>query len=93
MKLSESQIRKVEAQSGATVISHDHPSLAELESEFGEHTFFIDDDGLHMWGRPTGSESESGVLMGCRLAIWSDDKKTALVPHEPMPTQIIREEN
>lgn len=93
MKLSESQIRHVEGQTGATVIPQDHPSLSKLESSFGEHTFFIDDSGLHVWERPSDEETESSKLVGIRLATWKDDKRTALVQHEPAPTQVVQEPN
>lgn len=93
MKLSEPQIQKVEVQTGATVIPPDHPSVAELESHFGQHTFFIDDEGLHVWEPQSKGESESDGFVGMRVATWSDENKTALVPHEPMATQVLQESN
>lgn len=91
MKLSEQQIQRVVGQTGAKVIPEDHLSVAKLESKFGEHTFFINDDGLHVWERPSDAEFESSKLVGLRVATWSDERKTALVPHEPMPTQVLQE--
>lgn len=93
MKLSEQQIQLVKGQTGATVIAPDHPSLVELESNFGEHTFFLDQDGLHVWERPSDAERESTKLVGLRLATWSDEKRNSLIPHEPAPMQVIQETN
>lgn len=93
MKLSEQEIQQVERQTDSKVISQDHPSVPELESHFGEHTFFVDDDGLHVWERPSDDGAESGKLVGVRLATWSDDKKNTLVRHEPAPTQVIHKAN
>jgi hypothetical protein len=93
MRLNEHQIQQVEGQTGARVVPQEHPSLAELESHFGEHTFFLDDEGLHVWRRPSDSESESSKLVGIRLATWSDEKRAALVPHEPAAVKVLPEIN
>ena len=91
MRLSEPQILRVVGESGATAIPADHPAASELESNFGEHTFFVDNDGLHVWDCPSDTESESSKLVGMRVASWSKENKNALVPHEPIPTQVIQE--
>ena len=93
MKLTELQIQRVESQTGAKAIAQDHPSHGELESNFGQHTFFIDEDGLHVWDRPSDDEAESSKLVGIRLATWTDEKKTALAPHEPAPIKVLQEIN
>ncbi len=91
MKLSEPQIKQVVGQTGATVIAQDHPAISELESNFGEHTFFLDDEGLHVWERPSGAEQESKKLVRMRVAAWGDEAKSSLVPHEPLPTQVLQD--
>ena len=93
MKLSEQQIQQVEGQTDAKAISEDHTAVAELESHFGEHTFFLDDDGLHVWECPSDSDAETSKLVGVRLATWSDEKRDTLVRHAPAPTKVIRQPN
>ena len=48
MKLSDSQVDQVLDQLPAEVIPDDHPTVAQLESVFGPHTFFIGSEGLHV---------------------------------------------
>ena len=93
MVLNGPQIQRVEDETGAMAIPQDNPSLAELKSAFGAHTFFIDDDGLHVWERLTDGETESAKLVGIRLASWSDRTRATLIPHEPAPTQVLEEIN
>ena len=93
MKLSEPQITRVVGQTGAAVIPQDHPAASELESKFGEHTFFVDDEGLYVWDCPSDADSESKKLVGMRIASWSSEKQNALVPHEPIPTEVLQETN
>ena len=48
MKLKESQVDQVLDQLPAEVIPDDHPTVAQLETVFGPHTFFIGSEGLHV---------------------------------------------
>ena len=91
MKLSKPQISQVVGESGATVIPEDHPAASDLETSFGDHTFFVDTDGLHVWDCPSDTGSESSKLVGMRIASWSSEDKDSLVPHEPVPTQVIED--
>ena len=48
MKLKESQVEQVLDQLPAEVIPENHPTVPQLESVFGPHTFFIGTEGLHV---------------------------------------------
>jgi len=67
----------------------DHPAVPQLDELFGQHTYFVDDSGLHIV-EPTG-ETDSGKQQGVvvKLASWSDAKRTSLAPHPPEPTDVI----
>lgn len=88
MRLSETQTRQVQEHTGASVIPDDNPTMPELRRSFGDHTFFVDDEGLHVWEAVDDDPSDGAKLVGVRIASWSGDDKQALVPHEPAPSHV-----
>lgn len=91
MRLSELQLQRVQEHTGASVVPDDNPSMPALKQNFGDHTFFLDGDGLHIWETVEVEPDESSKLVGVRIASWSNDEKTSLVPHEPAPSQVLEE--
>ena len=89
MRLSELQTQRVQEHTGASVVPDDNPSMPALKQNFGDHTFFLDAEGLHIWESLEDDPSEKGKLVGVRIASWSNDEKTSLVPHEPAPSQVL----
>lgn len=89
MRLSGPQTLRVQQATGASVVPEDNPSMPALKQNFGDHTFFLDADGLHIWESVSDEPSEDGKLVGVRIASWTDEEKTSLVPHEPAPSQVI----
>lgn len=95
MKLSTARIRRTLDQLEEHTAFHDtlmigeesplKPKLSEL---FGEHTFFLDSDGIHI---VEPAEPRSSVPAGkvVKLAAWKDASHTALTPHRPQPTDIV----
>jgi len=63
------------------VVEEDDPTLDWLVDAFGEHTFFIDADGLNVVEPPhPDGEGSSGVVV--KVASWTDDGG-GLQVHEP----------
>ena len=95
MKLSEPQTQRVQEETGASVVPEDNPSMPALKQNFGDHTFFLDAEGLHIWETVADELSEDAKLaedaklVGVRIAAWTNDEKTSLVPHEPAPSQVL----
>jgi hypothetical protein len=89
MKLNSALVERTLNQMDAQAIPENHPVVHQLNSLFGDHTFFLDTNGLNIV-EPTG-ESDSGSQTGqvVKLAAWSDDKRTSLAPHEPESTEVI----
>jgi len=48
MRLNGLQIERTAAQLVAKVIPEDHPLAAQLKSVFGDHTYFVDRNGLNI---------------------------------------------
>ena len=92
MKLTSTQIERTLSQFEAQAIPESHPVLSRLNELFGDHTFFIDSDGLSIVepidGAAPGSTQAARVV---NVANWSDDSLTNLAAHEPEPTDAIVE--
>lgn len=92
MKLSSSQVERTLHQLQAQALPDNHPSLAELNRVFGEHTFFLDGKGLHIV-EPAApmeeKESEAGQVV--KVASWQDANCTRLTPHKPEYSDVIVE--
>ena len=89
MKLTSAQVKQTVNQLGAQVLPDEHPAMPQLNSMFGEHTFFVDEMGLKVLepAASRGPERETGEVVS--LADWSDSDLTRLMAHEPEPTGVI----
>jgi hypothetical protein len=88
MKLNSILVERAVSQLGADPIPDQHPAMPQLNQVFGEHTFFVDNNGLHIV--EPGDPDESGELKGevMKVAHWSDGNHTTLAPQQPEPTGI-----
>ena len=88
MRLNSRQVRQTLDQFEAQAIPDNHPMATKLNELFGDHTFFLDANGLNV---VEPSENDSGARAGTvvNVADWSDARRTSLAPHEPQPTEIV----
>jgi hypothetical protein len=89
MKLTSELVKRTVSQFDAETIPETHPAIPQLNNMFGDHTFFLDSNGLHIV-EPV-EPSESGVRSGkvVKLASWSDANRTSLAPHRPEVTDVV----
>jgi hypothetical protein len=89
MKLNAAQVERTLSQFSAQAIPDNHPLVPELTNLFGDHTFFLDRNGLNIVepAEPTQAEGPSAKVVN--LASWSDENLTSLAPHAPEPTNIV----
>jgi hypothetical protein len=89
MKLNRAQVEQTLTQFEAQVIPEDHPAVPKLNELFGDHTFFVNRDGLNVVepNKDTNAGAPAGTVVN--LANWSDAHSTSLVAHEPEPTEIV----
>ena len=89
MKLTPTQVEQTLDQFPAQAIPEGHPVISELTRLFGEHTFFIDGQGLSIVesAQPDGDAKQKTAVV-INLADWADATRTQLAPHEPVPTDI-----
>src|ERR1700746_2986763 len=89
MKLNSAQVEQTLAQFEAVVISDDHPLVPKWNELFGDHTFFLDGNGLNVVepNESTRAGAPAGTVVN--VASWSDAQLTTLTPHEPEPTEVV----
>jgi hypothetical protein len=89
MRLTTPLIQRTLTQFEAQAIPDNHPSMPELSRTFGDHTFFIDGEGLHIV--EPAIEADDGHSSGqvVRVASWQDANRTSLVAHPPEPTDVV----
>ncbi len=80
MKLNAAQQSHVEEQLGIEALPDENPAMPKLKEVFGEHTFFVDADGLNVVEEHPAEENSGGVVI--KLASWAEDQ-TQLRVHEP----------
>ena len=85
MKLNSKSIQRVQEQLDGRVVP-DHPAFSPLYSTFGDHTFFLGVTGVTIV-ELIGS-TDRGIEKGqvIKVAEWTDENYTCLVPHPPQPT-------
>jgi hypothetical protein len=73
------------SQIDAQVLPDDHPAVTQLNTLFGDHTFFLDGEGLKVLEPAEVPETAAQAGEIVSLANWSDASLTSLRPHEPDP--------
>jgi hypothetical protein len=89
MKLTSELVNRTLSQLEAQAIPDDHPALQQLKGLFGDHTFFVDSNGLNIVepAEPTQEGVQTGKIVN--LATWTDADPPSLAPHEPEPTDVV----
>ena len=80
MRLSATQLTKVEEQLGIEALPEDHPASSDLKDAFGDHTFFLDAAGLNIVEPNPSPEGKSGHVL--KVASWTSDEQRELVVHQ-----------
>ncbi len=88
MRLTSAQVERALNQFDAQAIPADHPVMSQLSDLIGDHTFFLNTEGLNVVepDDPT-ADGETGKVVN--LADWTDDSLTRLAPHPPQVTEIV----
>ena len=89
MKLTSVQVERTLSQFQAEAIPDDHPVVPQLNNLFGEHTFFLDGNGLNVVEPNESIDAGAPAGTVVNLANWSDAQLTSLAPHEPEPTEVV----
>ena len=90
MQLTSAQVKRTLTQFPAEAIPDDHPAMPQLTRLFGDHTFFLDRNGLNIL-EPADPVQATDVQV-CKvvcLADWNDSDPPSLEPHEPTTTDVV----
>jgi len=89
MKMNTAQIRQTLHQYQAQALPAEHPLVPQLERLFGDHTYFLDGNGLNIVEpvEPEKTDGLHGVVV--TLASWADEKAQSLQPHKPEVTDTV----
>jgi hypothetical protein len=88
MKLSSDHVERTLSQYPARVIPDNHPVAPQLNEMFGEHTFFVDQDGLSILEPIDSPQPGTEACKVVKLAEWADGGNT-LAPHDPEETELV----
>jgi hypothetical protein len=89
MKLTSAQVERTLTQFQGEPIPDSHPVVRQLNSLFGEHTFFLDGNGLNIVEPTEGAAPASLWAQVVNLANWSQADPNRLEPHAPEPTDVV----
>jgi len=89
MKLTSAQVERTLSQIEAEPISDTDPMVQQLNEMFGEHTFFLDSNGLNIVESTPAPQPGVQTARVINVANWADAKLTSLMPHEPEPTDAV----
>ena len=89
MKLTSELVERTLNQFDAQAIPENHPVVSQLNSLFGDHTFFLNAQGLSIVEPTGGPESGGQTGQVIKIAGWQDDDRTSFVPHEPEPMEVV----
>ena len=89
LKRTLDQLEERPAFHDAEVVPDDNPAMPQLNQLFGEHTFFLDGDGLHIVEPVTAASSGTPMGVIVKLASWRDARRTSLKAHPPEPTDVV----
>jgi hypothetical protein len=88
MKLSSDHVERTLTQYPARVIPENHPVAAQLHEMFGDHTFFVDQDGLSILEPIDPPQRGTEACKVVKLADWAEGGNT-LAPHDPEETDVV----
>jgi hypothetical protein len=91
MKLTSVMVERTLSQFDARVIPDNHPVVPQLNRMFGEHTFFLDGNGLNIVEPAESAPGMGHPVKVVNVANWDDADRSTLTPHEPLPTEVVVE--
>jgi hypothetical protein len=89
MRLTSALVERTLSQFEAEAIPDNHPVIPPLRELFGDHTFFLDGNGLNIVEPADTSQLEVQAGKVVNLASWNDEDPPKLAPHEPEATEVV----
>ena len=80
MKLNSAQVEQTLSQFEAQAIPDDHPMVPKLNEVFGDHTFFLNSDGLNVVEPDESATASARKGTVVNVASWNDANLSTLAP-------------
>lgn len=91
MKLTADQLESAHAALGVNPIPDDNPAMEELKAAFGDHTFYLSENGLLIFEPDPDPKTSLNTARLMVAAAWADEEKSSLAAVELQPTNIVVE--
>lgn len=88
MKLTSEQAQHVADQLEGQTIPEEHPNTPQLREAIGDHTFFLNNEGLHIV-EPEAGNGSAADASALKIASWSQEQEGHLFLHEPQAAQSV----
>lgn len=89
MKLTATQIDRIQEVTGVEPVPEQFPPMEELVDFFGDHTFYLSHEGLVIWEWLEGPEADGQPVIAVILAGWTDEEHSTLAPQRPAATDFV----
>ncbi len=89
MRLTAARVRHTLDQFDARALPVTHPAVPKLSELYGDHTFFLSDQGLSIVEPLDPSDKAPRIAKIVNLATWKDANRTSLATHNPIATDEI----
>jgi hypothetical protein len=87
MRLTSAEVERTLSQIKAQAVPDNHPVVPQLRELFGDHTFFLDSNGLNIVEPAEATQAGTKAGKVVNLADWDD--ASYLAPHEPELTDVV----
>src|SRR5438046_621980 len=82
MKMTSALVERTLTQIDAKALPDNHPAIPQLIGMFGEHTFFLDENGLNIVEPLESSQAEAKAAKLVNVASWDNSDPPNLTPHD-----------
>jgi hypothetical protein len=89
MKLSTPWVDQTQDQFNVMAVRDNHPAVETLNQVFGDHTFFVGEEGLHIVEEANPDDRDSAAHEVVKIASWTDGERNTLVPQEREPVGVV----
>lgn len=91
MKLNSAQIEQaVEQFEGeVAVVPEDNPIVPQLMRIFGDHTYFLGQNGLNIVEATESDQEDARLGVVMNIADWAGGRTSSLAPHAPETTGLV----
>jgi hypothetical protein len=89
MMLTEEQVAAIKRQLDIEALEESNPSMDMLRKQFGEHTFYVGEDGLYMFEGLDAPSHPGQPANMVQVGAWTDENRNAMKPVKHNVTDVL----